>query len=143
MVAAYASWTLAHLDLSEGRPDTALQRLLALGTPGRPTAHAPTALLATGELVDAAVRAGALDGIEPRVARFERWAERDKRTWSLETAARCRGLIAQGDDVERHFKAALATDGLGERPFDLARTELPACVHPSGRPSASMVKYRG
>jgi DNA-binding CsgD family transcriptional regulator len=40
------------------------------------------------------------------------------------TAARCRALITQGDDAERHFRAALAVDGLGERPFQLARTEL-------------------
>jgi DNA-binding CsgD family transcriptional regulator len=124
VVAAYASWTLAQLDLSDGQPDAALQRLLALATPGHPTAHAPIALLATGELVDAAVRADALDGIEPMVARFERWAERDQRTWTLGTAARCRALITQGDDAERHFQAALAMDGLGERPFQLARTEL-------------------
>jgi hypothetical protein len=100
------------------------KRLSALATPGHPTAHAPIALLATGELVEAAVRAEVLDGIEPMVARFERWAERDKRTWTLVTAARCRALISQGDEAERHFQAALATDGLGERPFQLARTEL-------------------
>jgi len=124
VVAAYASWTLAQVNLSEGRPDAALQRLLDLDTLGHPTAHGPIALLATGELVDAAVRAGTLDGIEPRLARFERWAELDQRTWSLGTAARCRAQLTKGDDAERHYQAALAVDGLGERPFQLARTEL-------------------
>jgi DNA-binding CsgD family transcriptional regulator len=40
------------------------------------------------------------------------------------TAARCRALITKGEEAERHFQAALATDGLGKRPFPLARTEL-------------------
>jgi DNA-binding CsgD family transcriptional regulator len=124
VVAAHASWTLAQVDLREGQPETALERLVALATPGDPTAHGPIALLATGELVEAALRSNALEGIEPRVARFERWAERDGRTWTMTTAARCRALITEGDGAERHFLAALATDGLGERPFQLARTEL-------------------
>ena len=58
------------------------------------------------------------------MARFERWAELDQRTWSLGTAARCRAQLTKGDDAERHYQAALAVDGLGERPFQLARTEL-------------------
>jgi len=124
VVAAYASWQLAQLELAEGQPRSALDRLLALATPGHPAAHAPVALLATGELVDAAVRADALERVEPMVVRFERWADWDKRTWTLVTAARCRALITQGDEAERHYQAALTLDGLGERPFQLARSEL-------------------
>jgi DNA-binding CsgD family transcriptional regulator len=124
VVAGYASWHLAQLDLAEGQPRAALDRLQGLSTPGNPTQHAPTALLATSELVDAAVRSDALEGVEPHVARFERWAESDKRTWSLVTAARCRALITRGRDAERHYRAALAVGGLSERPFQLARAEL-------------------
>jgi ATP/maltotriose-dependent transcriptional regulator MalT len=124
VVAAYASWQLAQLDLAEGQPRAALDRLLALATPGHRDNHDPVALLATGELVDAAVHADAVEGIEPMVVRFERWAEWDKRPWTLVTAARCRALITQGEEAERHYQAALAVDGLGERPFQLARAEL-------------------
>jgi len=35
-----------------------------------------------------------------------------------------RAFITPGEDAERHYQAALTTDGLGELPFDLARTEL-------------------
>jgi DNA-binding CsgD family transcriptional regulator len=124
LVAAYASWDLAALDLVEGRPRAALDRLLALAGPGQPTAHAPVALLATGDLVEAAARTDAPGGVDHLLARFERWAERDNETWGLATAARCRALVSRGEEAERHFRAALATGGLDERPFDLARTEL-------------------
>jgi hypothetical protein len=124
VVAAFASWTLATLELTEGRPRAALDRLLALNTSRHPTAHAPIALLATGTLVEAANRADALDGVEPLVARFERWARWDRRTWTQVIASRSRALVSRGQDAERHFRSALAVDGLGELPFELARTEL-------------------
>jgi DNA-binding CsgD family transcriptional regulator len=123
-VAAFASWTLATLDLTEGRPSAALDRLLALSSPQHPTAHTLVALLATGTLVEAAARAGALAGTEPLVARFERWAARDQRAWTRMVAHRCRALLSQGQDAERHFQAALATHGIRELPLELARTEL-------------------
>jgi DNA-binding CsgD family transcriptional regulator len=123
-VAGLAAWTLANLDLTEGRPAAALERLRALATPGHPTAYAPVALLATGQLVDAAAQAGALEGMEPFVARFERWAQRDQRTWTLVVARRCRALITQGPAAEQHYQAALAVEGMSTRPTELARTEL-------------------
>jgi DNA-binding CsgD family transcriptional regulator len=123
-VAALVSWTLATLELTEGRPHAALDRLLALSSPQHPTAHAPIALLATGTLVETAARAGALAGMEPLVARFERWAAWDRRAWTRVVAHRCRALVSQGEEAERHFQDALATHGIRELPFELARTEL-------------------
>jgi DNA-binding CsgD family transcriptional regulator len=124
VVAAHASWVLAQLDLAEGRPRAALERLLALATPGHPTAHAPIALLATGELVEAAARADALEGMEPHVACLERWAHRTRQAWFLVTGARCRALITRGEDAERHFQAALAVAGIDRQPLAWGRTEL-------------------
>jgi DNA-binding CsgD family transcriptional regulator len=123
VVAAYAAWTLALLDLTEGRPAVALGRLRALHVPQHPTAHATIALLATGTMVEAAARADRLDGMEPHVARFERWAEWDRRTWTQVVVHRCRALVSQGE-AERHFQAALATEGIDGLPQELARTEL-------------------
>jgi DNA-binding CsgD family transcriptional regulator len=124
VVAAFAAWTLATLELTEGRPGTALERLLLLSTPQHPTAHAAIALLATGTLVEAAARAGRLEEIQPRVARFEQWARQDPRTWTQVIARRCRALISDGQEAERQFQAALAVEGLGALPFELARTKL-------------------
>jgi DNA-binding CsgD family transcriptional regulator/tetratricopeptide (TPR) repeat protein len=123
VVAAAASWNLARLDLAEGRPTAALERL-GVFVPRQPTAHAAIALLATRELVEAAARANTLEGMEPYVVRLERWAQRDQGTFVPVAAHCCRALISQGDQAERHFQAALTTDGIGELPLELARTEL-------------------
>ena len=123
-VSAFASWTLASLDLAEGHPEAALERLHGLATLGHPTAHPPIAQLATGTLVEAAARMDAVAGLEPVVARFERWAQWDRRTWTVAVAHRCRALISGDGIAERHYQAALATDGIGELPLELARTEL-------------------
>ena len=124
VVAAFAAWTLATLELTQGRPQAALERLLALATPQHPTAHGAIALLATGTLVEAAARANRLDGMEANVARFERWAARDPRTWTQVVGRRCRALVSQDAEAERHYQAALGVEGLGELPFELGRTEL-------------------
>jgi DNA-binding CsgD family transcriptional regulator len=124
LVAASASWSIAALDLAEGRPKAAYDRLLALTVPSHPTAHAVIALLTTGDLVEAAVRADTPGAMEPFVTRFEHWAEWDGRPWTLVRARRCRALVSEGEQAERQFQAALAVDGVGERPYELARTEL-------------------
>jgi DNA-binding CsgD family transcriptional regulator len=123
-VAGFAAWALATLELSEGRPAAALERLLAVATPGQPNAYAPVALLATRDLVEAAAQAGALEDLEPLVARFERWAQRDQRTWTLVVAHRLRALITQGPAAEPHYQAALAAEGAVVPPVELARSEL-------------------
>ncbi|HZA84276.1 MAG TPA: helix-turn-helix transcriptional regulator, partial [Actinomycetes bacterium] len=96
----------------------------ALSTPGDPTAHAVIALLAARDLVEAAVAAGRLEDVEPAVARLERWAARDPRSWTLVVAHRSRALISPGEEAERHYQAALAVEGQGELPWERARTEL-------------------
>jgi DNA-binding CsgD family transcriptional regulator len=124
VVAAFASWTLAQLELTDGRPLAALDRMQALATPGHPTAHPAIALLATGTLVEAAARANQLEGLEPDVARFERWARWDRRTWTQLFAHRCRALITHGPAAEQHYRAALAVEGAGELVWEHARSEL-------------------
>jgi DNA-binding CsgD family transcriptional regulator len=123
-VAAFAAWALAMLELAEGRPAAALERLRAVATPGHPTAYAPVALLATRDLVEAAAQAGALAGVEPLVARFERWARADQRPWTLVVARRLRALVTQGPAAEQHYRAALAVEGAVVPPVELARSEL-------------------
>jgi hypothetical protein len=86
VVAAAVSWALATLELAAGRPAVALDRLQRLSTPQHPTAHAAVALLAVGDLVEAAVHTGTRNGVEPLVAQMERLAGWDQETWSLVTA---------------------------------------------------------
>jgi DNA-binding CsgD family transcriptional regulator len=124
VVAAGASWVLAILDLGVGRPAAALDRLQRLSTPPHPSAHGAVALLAVGDLVEAAAHTGTHQGLEPLVARMERLARWGQEPWSLATAHRCRALLSHDDQAERHLQAALATDGLAELPFELAHTQL-------------------
>jgi DNA-binding CsgD family transcriptional regulator len=105
-------------------PAAALERLRPLSIPHHPAANPAIALLATRELVEAAARAGQLEDMEAHVARLERWAEADRRPWTQAIARRCRALVSQGEQAERHFLAALAVEGIGELPQELARTEL-------------------
>jgi DNA-binding CsgD family transcriptional regulator len=121
---ATATWQLAQLDLIEGRPEAALDRLKGLAVPGQPLAHPPTALMASGDLVEAATRVGDLETAETIVERLERWVAADGWTWVAATATRCRALITEGPEADKRFKAALAVDGIGELPFQLARTHL-------------------
>lgn len=80
------------------------------------------ALLTTRDLVEAAAQTGALEGMEPLVARFERWAQADQRAWTLVVAHHCRALITQGSAAEPHYQAALAVRGMA--PLEVARSEL-------------------
>jgi DNA-binding CsgD family transcriptional regulator len=124
VVIAAAAWNLARLDQAEGRPAAALERLLSLTTPEHPNAHAGIAMLATRELVEAAVHADRVDGLEPHVAKLERWARWEPGTFTWLVARRCRALITPGPLAERHYEAALATSGIHELPYEQALTEL-------------------
>src|SRR5690242_2571469 len=102
-----AIWALGVLDLGLGRPEQALERLSRLAG-GQPrfgmVAHA------TGDLVEAAVRAGrtevgtaVLDGDQAALTRL---AGLTGRPWALALAARCRALPAGPDAAaEDPFRA--------------------------------------
>jgi DNA-binding CsgD family transcriptional regulator len=121
MIMAIASLALGLLDLAEGRPTGALERLTTLRTVYR---SIPVLLLAAGDLVEAAVRAGQPDAATEALAELERWARNTRWPWALARARRCRALLSEGPEAERHFRAALAIEAGAGRPFELARTEL-------------------
>jgi DNA-binding CsgD family transcriptional regulator len=121
-----ALWALGLLDLGMGRPQQALERLHRLAVSDPPysvLAHA------TGDVVEAAVRAGrpelgdaVLSGERPALARL---AELTGLPWALAAAARCRALLAgQAAAAEEHFQAAVRWHATATRPFERARTEL-------------------
>ncbi|MBP2706101.1 AAA family ATPase [Microbispora sp. RL4-1S] len=108
-----AVWTAALLDLSLGRHGAALERLLA----------GPLHVLATPDLVEAAVRAGnPAVGREP-LERFEEWAAGTCRAAPAGLALRSRALLA----TDAHHAVKLysaAAELLGVRPYEQARTAL-------------------
>jgi DNA-binding CsgD family transcriptional regulator len=121
IVTAAADWALGLLDLGLGRPSDALDRLLALTGP---SGHPGILLWAVPDLVEAAAWSGRTDRCAAVVERFEAWATSSGLPVPAAAAARCRGLLAHGDEAVEHFVAALRHDHSAQRPFERARTEL-------------------
>ncbi|HEX8006009.1 MAG TPA: LuxR C-terminal-related transcriptional regulator, partial [Trebonia sp.] len=121
-----AMWALGVLDLGMGRPQQALERLNRLARSQPP--HVALAH-ATGDLVEAAVRAGqpelgeaVLRGDRPELARP---SELTGQPWALAITARCRALLAgPAAEAEQHFQEAAHWHATATRPFERARTEL-------------------
>ncbi|MEV4133975.1 LuxR C-terminal-related transcriptional regulator [Dactylosporangium sp. NPDC049742] len=117
---AWAEWALALLDLGQGRPAEASDRLeAALAGPVR---HQIQAVYSAPDQVEAAVRIGAFDRAEAACARFADWAAAARLDWSDAVAHRCHALLEPSwPDANRHFEAAVA---LGGHPWEAARTHL-------------------
>lgn len=121
--AAIASWALAALDLGAGRPAEAFDRLEALAAAGPGEGNQIVMLMATADLIEAAVRTQR----PPPAAgihNLEIWATDTGAPWARALVARCRGLLATDDDRDRHFTEALRLHASAGRPFDTARTQL-------------------
>ncbi|MFD4556796.1 LuxR C-terminal-related transcriptional regulator [Streptomyces sp. NPDC058469] len=122
--AALAQWALAYLDLSSGRFAAAAARLRALAGFGPGHGHRAIRHLATPHYVEAAVRSG-----DTRIARaahadYDRWARAVRSPDDLALSARCRALLAPGDEAVEHYRVALDLHARGTRDFERARTEL-------------------
>ncbi|MEV5528886.1 helix-turn-helix transcriptional regulator [Streptomyces prunicolor] len=122
--AALAQWALAYLDLSSGRFAAAAARLRALAGFGPGHGHRAIRHLATPHYVEAAVRSG-----DTRIARaahadYDRWARAVRSPDDLALSARCRALLAPGDEAVEHYRTALDLHARGTRDFERARTEL-------------------
>ncbi|MFE7270999.1 LuxR C-terminal-related transcriptional regulator [Streptomyces sp. NPDC057623] len=122
--AALAQWALAYLDLSSGRFAAAAARLRALAGFGPGHGHRAIRHLATPHYVEAAVRTG-----DTRIARvahadYHRWASTVRSPDDLALSARCRALLAPGEEAVEHYRTALDLHSHGTRDFERARTEL-------------------
>ena len=122
--AALAQWALAYLDLSSGRFAAAAARLRALAGFGPGHGHRAIRHLATPHYVEAAARSG-----DTRIARaahadYDRWARAVRSPDDLALSARCRALLAPGDEAVEHYRIALDLHAHGTRDFERARTEL-------------------
>ncbi|MDQ1043570.1 helix-turn-helix transcriptional regulator [Streptomyces sp. V4I2] len=122
--AALAQWALAYLDLSTGRFAAAAARLRALAGFGPGHGHRAIRHLATPHYVEAAVRTG--DSRVARVAHadYHRWASAVLSPDDLALSARCRALLAPGEEAVEHYRCALDLHSHGTRDFERARTEL-------------------
>jgi DNA-binding CsgD family transcriptional regulator len=119
-----AEWAIALLDLSRGRPEQTVTRLVALGEASPGFGHPLILIMSAADLVEAAVRTDRGAQARAAQARLDGFAQPGAPTWALALAARCRALVAEGADAEHEFTEALRLAGEINRPFDRARTEL-------------------
>jgi DNA-binding CsgD family transcriptional regulator len=121
---AWAHAALGMLALSLGRADEALDHLAALWTPGGAARHEAVAIAMVPELVEAAVRAGRPECCASQMDAYVTWGAISHARPAEAQTARCRALLARGQDADAHFREALRLHDGAERPLDLARTEL-------------------
>jgi DNA-binding CsgD family transcriptional regulator len=123
LVATMVTHALGVLDLGLGRPADALTHFQATLAAG-PGAGSPFfAVFCVPDLVEAAVRAGRLDGVDAPYAAFRQIVGPSGAPSAQALLARTAGLLA-GDDAAGHFDEALRLSTHSGRSFDRARTEL-------------------
>jgi DNA-binding CsgD family transcriptional regulator/tetratricopeptide (TPR) repeat protein len=119
-----AEWALSLLDLTAGRPEQAVTRLLGLVAGAPVVSHPFYVILSTPDLVEAATRCGREDEVASAAAALQEFVERGAHPGIQATAARCRALLGDTDDVEAEFSRALELHEIAENGFERARTEL-------------------
>lgn len=124
---ALAHWSLARLELGCGRPDLALEHVVAVSDDRPGNSHPIMALVATMDIVEVAVRCGEPELAGAALERLDRWADRTRSPWSLAWAGALHGWLAPDAEMEEHFLGALARYEQGQLPFDEARVRLLFC----------------
>ena len=85
----------------------------------------PTMVLATPELIDAALRIGEPDRARLALERLEAWAPVSRTALVAGMVARCRGVLASdAEEAELCFEAALRHHDYRVQPYERARTQL-------------------
>jgi DNA-binding CsgD family transcriptional regulator len=123
-IAVVATWALGLLELSLGRSEQAIDRLLE-PTHG-PLTNPTTRLSIVPDVVEAATRARRADLVREPLAWYEQWARCTGQPWAEAAVHRCNALLGE-HDAEMHFEEALRLHeqaGPAHRPFDRARTQL-------------------
>lgn len=117
---ASIEWAEGRLAVSQGRFVEAVDLLVpTVLHDGR---HPEISLMATPDLVEAAVAVGNVELVREATARFERWCAAGS-SWAGAVAPRLRALMA-GGGAEALFVEACQAPGLAHRPLEAARTRL-------------------
>jgi DNA-binding CsgD family transcriptional regulator len=117
---AIASWAHACLDLADDRPADALARLDAM-TAGVSGAQPAIQVLATPQVVEAAVLTGQPARAEQALQVFDGWVRTGGNSAWLALSHRCHGLLTE--DVQ-HFDTAIALHHRAGAAMELARTQM-------------------
>lgn len=121
----YLNSTLGLLELGLGRIDSAIRYLSSVqqvvDVYGQ---QEPRIVHWQADLIEAHVRAGDADAARTALETLERQARSTGGRWTLGTAARCRGLLADESEAEEYFATALEHLQALPAPFEIARTHL-------------------
>ena len=117
----HARLAIAELELALGNPQEALEQLEQLDQVPLP----PVALLATPDLIDAALRIGEPERARDGLERFEAWAQVSDVPLVRGLLMRCRAVLTEREEeAEQLFKEAVR-EHTGDAPvFERARTQL-------------------
>jgi DNA-binding CsgD family transcriptional regulator len=109
--------------LSTGRHDAAYHELRRMFDPTDPAYHSAKCSRGIGLLAEAAIHSGHREEARVLLAGLAPPAEQSGSPWQRVSARHARALLADDDDAEELFTAALAAD-LTRWPFDRARLQL-------------------
>jgi DNA-binding CsgD family transcriptional regulator len=137
---AWALSALGDLELGSGRLEEALTHLEAKDQLLAEIGIADPDISPAPDLVEVLVRMGRADQAEPIANDFSKRSEEKGQPWALSVAARCRGLLAEESDYERHFEDAFRHHHLSPDTFEQARTHL--CLGERLRRSKQRTKAR-
>ncbi|MEP6954919.1 MAG: AAA family ATPase [Solirubrobacteraceae bacterium] len=121
---AWAIQALGDLELGLGNVARAVEHHEALVEALRRSGIADVDLSPVPELVDEYLRLGRLGDAQGVADAYAARAEAKGQPWALARAARCRGLLAEGDAMEAWFAQALALHARTPDAFETARTQL-------------------
>jgi DNA-binding CsgD family transcriptional regulator/tetratricopeptide (TPR) repeat protein len=116
-----ARLALAELELGLGNAREAIEPLEQLN----PRPLPPVALMATPDLIDAALRIGEPERAERALARFEAWAPVSRAPVVEAMVTRCGAVLAEdAEEADRLFREALEAHARESPPLETARTQL-------------------
>ncbi|NBM16773.1 AAA family ATPase [Streptomyces sp. GC420] len=119
---ALVHWALGLDALAEGRAADAVRLLREVTVPGAPAGHFAIGRLVLPDLVEACVRAGDTEHARSTLEQFEHSAAPADVPALSAARQRCRALLADGDEADALFGAALGT--VAPSPFEAGRTHL-------------------
>jgi ATP/maltotriose-dependent transcriptional regulator MalT len=120
---AYARSAAGLLEIGLGDADAAIRALEPLRD-SDVVQREPMIVQWQPDLIEAYVRVGRRSDANLVLRQFEEQARDRGRTWAVAAIARCRGLLASGEDFSDYFKQALDGHAKTPTPFERARTEL-------------------